>query len=873
MAVGVEIERLIIRLVGKGEEYENMLKRAEQQTKTYVDKAGRLHDKLTGRFVGNVLKMKLSLKTLGRGMIIAGETMRRAGRTMSLAVTAPMLIVGGLAVRSFAKFDSAMTQSLAIMTATTDQMEQMRQTAINLSFSGDTLQGPRDLGEAYFFLASAGKDAEQSMSLLPQVAAFATAGMFDMAQATDLLTDAQSALGLSVKDVAQDALNMGRVSDVLVKANTLANASVEQFAIALTSKAGASLKAFNKDIEEGVAVLAALADQGVKAQLAGNSLDRMIRLLSKTSLDNAKAHKELGFRVFDSAGKMRNLGDVVRNLEDILHGMSDQTKVATLDMLGFEARVQQVILPLLGTSDAIKKYERELRKAKGITDEVSRKQMKSFSGQMKILKNQISVVAIEIGQALAPALLRIGSMVKGAVDSWRSWSSTTKGITIAIAALVVGLGPLLLVLGALSWALGQLTIALGAVAASAVLTKAALLGVGAAVVVIAIIAVRAALEDVNIQLKESEERLGRLTKKRWDDVAAMKEGAEKETRIAKTRADLFADRLRAEEELQKVTTKLDESVGGFLFQRGGPTRGIVDFLTNMLSGPTEIQLAETAVEEAKKAIDEFAKTGLGKKELPEIEATLSEGIQEAIENAWLSGRQVLVRRLGDLAGVMPTKGELTITSGLESMVQGARDSFSILGNIASSTFDEIAANAKEAWRKAEQANLDSMRTQKKQMQEGLKVTEQFLNPLEKYVKREKELNKLLDVGAIDQETFNRALKGADAELARLQEKGRIKIEFNFAGIGVTEAGSAERVIRGMRSQMAQAISPTGPTGIATVSPGDVLDARARVDATTGKEAPQQKIISSLERLIEIAEERLAQEEEKKGVSLEAAAFD
>ena len=50
---------------------------------------------------------------------------------------------------------------------------------------------------------------------------------------------------------------MTKVSDVLVKANTLANASVLQFAESLTNKAAAALVNVNKSMEEGVAVLAA----------------------------------------------------------------------------------------------------------------------------------------------------------------------------------------------------------------------------------------------------------------------------------------------------------------------------------------------------------------------------------------------------------------------------------------------------------------------------------------------------------------------------------------------------------------------------------------------------------------------------------------
>jgi len=50
----------------------------------------------------------------------------------------------------------------------------------------------------------------------------------------------------------------------LVGANTLANASVEQFSKSLTNMAAAALTNANKGLEEGVAILAAFADKGIK---------------------------------------------------------------------------------------------------------------------------------------------------------------------------------------------------------------------------------------------------------------------------------------------------------------------------------------------------------------------------------------------------------------------------------------------------------------------------------------------------------------------------------------------------------------------------------------------------------------------------------
>jgi len=449
MAAAEEIEKLVIRLTGRGDEYRKMLEQATKDTNTYLDRMGRLHDRATGKYVKAHQTASL---IIGRSMQKLGQEMTRLGRTLSLRLTAPLTILGGLAVRSFAQFDKAMTESIAIMDVTNAQIDRMRQ--LSLDLSTEAVQGPKELARAYFYLASAGKDAEQSMALLPQVIKFATAGAFDMAKATDLLTDAQSALGLTMEDAYEDAQSMARVSDVLVKANTLANATVEQFSTALTSKAGAALKAYNKDVEEGVAVLAALADQGVKAELAGNSLDRFLRLLSKTTLDNAAAHRELGFEVFDSTGKMHNFADIVGNLETILAGMSDQQKVVTLDMLGFQARVQQVILPLIGTSNAIREYESELRSAGGTTNHVAEVQMQSFSNRMAQVRNKLSVVAIDIGERLVPTIELLTNKLVAATEWWNRLDNGTKDIIITAALVVGALGPLTIALGTVTSMLG-----------------------------------------------------------------------------------------------------------------------------------------------------------------------------------------------------------------------------------------------------------------------------------------------------------------------------------------------------------------------------------------------------------------------------------
>jgi TP901 family phage tail tape measure protein len=243
-----------------------------------------------------------------------GKDISRVGGTLTKSITLPVVALGAAAVKGFADFDAALNQSTAIMgNVSEDVRDRMSQAARDVATSLNISHA--QAAESFYFLASAGLDAEQSIAALPQVAAFAKAGMFDMATATDLATDAQSALGLVSDDATINLENLTRVTDVFVKANTLANASVEQFSTAMTTKAGVALRNVGKDIEEGTAVLAVFADQGIKGEQAGTMLTRTLEGLADNARKNAKQFKQFGVEVFDSEGAMRPMVDIVQDLE------------------------------------------------------------------------------------------------------------------------------------------------------------------------------------------------------------------------------------------------------------------------------------------------------------------------------------------------------------------------------------------------------------------------------------------------------------------------------------------------------------------------------------------------------------------------------
>lgn len=458
-----------------------------------------------------LLKASANLESTGRKITQAG----RALLPLSVAIAG----IGLASLKFAADFDSAMTKSIAIMGdlgtsnkaefgAMRDNMETTaREVAKTTTFSA------KQAAESYFFLASAGLDAATSIEVLPQVAQFAQAGMFDMARATDLLTDAQSALGLTIRDTKTGALdtiatleNMARVSDVLVKANTLANASVEQFSIALTTKAGAALKILGKDIEEGVAVLAAFADQGVKAADAGTGLSIILRDLSTKAINNKDEFAALGVSVFDAQGEMNNIGEIVSSLEGALAGMSDETAKATLLQLGFTDKSVSFIQTLIGMGDQIQRYEGELRSAGGATKEVADTQLTSFTAQLGLAKDRIVDVGIELGTVLIPIVLGLIDTLDPAIElltdavKWfGELGLATQLAAVGIAAAVAAIGPALIVIGAVVSGVGALLpliaaakiafIAVGTSIAAAAAPLSALLLPALAVLAVAVAAV------------------------------------------------------------------------------------------------------------------------------------------------------------------------------------------------------------------------------------------------------------------------------------------------------------------------------------------------------------------------------------------------
>ena len=83
------------------------------------------------QFTAALLAAKEKSQEFGESISESGESVAKFGSKLNLAITLPLTIMGGVAVKTAASFDDSMRQVQAVTGATGDQFEMLRQQAID----------------------------------------------------------------------------------------------------------------------------------------------------------------------------------------------------------------------------------------------------------------------------------------------------------------------------------------------------------------------------------------------------------------------------------------------------------------------------------------------------------------------------------------------------------------------------------------------------------------------------------------------------------------------------------------------------------------------------------------------------------------------
>lgn len=303
-------------------------------------------------------------------------------------------------METYTTFNQSMANAAAIAGATGADYQKLNDAA--RAAGKATSFTAAESADALGYMALAGWDVATSTKALTPVLKLAEATQADLATTSDQVTDSMSAMGVGVDDL-QGYL------DVLVKTNNKANTTAGDLMEAFKG-AGGAVQATGMNYKDAAVALGILANNGVKGAEAGTALNSM--LVRMSSKDVAlKTFKKLGVQVYDSAGAMRDMRDILIDTDKAMSGMTEAERNANMAALAgtnyytdFQYLLQGIRGGADGSASAWDNLADEVYNAGGALEAMDATVTGTLQGAMDRMNSALDDAKISFMEAFGPSV-------------------------------------------------------------------------------------------------------------------------------------------------------------------------------------------------------------------------------------------------------------------------------------------------------------------------------------------------------------------------------------------------------------------------------------------------------------------------------------
>ncbi len=349
-------------------------------------------------------EMKLAIKIAGKVDKSFGSTLKSVqsqiktvAKVSAAAVGAVATAVAGVttaAIKTGKEFENSMSQVAATMgidKATKDGLKNYQTLETAAKEMGEsTAFTASEAAEGLNYLALAGYSADQAATALPYTLKLAGAGAMDLADASDMVTDAMSALNLEANNK-----NLSTFSDQLAKSASTTNTNVKQLGEAILTVGGtaANLKGGTAELNTALGIL---ANNGIKGAEGGTHLRNMLLSLESPTAAAAKQLEKLGVNVYDAKGNLRSLNDIFSDVQKSTKGMTNQQVDGILATLFNKRDLASARAMMKAAGDDFSKIEKTISESAGACDQMYKTQLDNLEGDLALFTSALQGLGIEI---------------------------------------------------------------------------------------------------------------------------------------------------------------------------------------------------------------------------------------------------------------------------------------------------------------------------------------------------------------------------------------------------------------------------------------------------------------------------------------------
>lgn len=404
-----------------------------------------------------------------------GKGLTNLGRSMSLAITTPVLGIGAAALKMAADFETSMNDVAISTKATAAELATMKNLALDIGKS--TTKSASEAASAMDILAKAGMSTTDIIKGgAKATVALAEASGSELEPAAAAVTDAMKQFDLSTADLPF-------VINQITGAVNESKFAFDDFTLGM-GQAGGIAASSGVEFEEFAAALAATSSQFTSGSDAGTSFKTFIQRLTPDTKPAIAAMQSVGFSAYDAAGNMKPLAVIAQDLQDKFGKMSEQDRTAIFEkMFGTDA-----IRTAIGLMKAGAKGVEEMQAKIAATDASAQaaQRMKGLNAELEKLRGSFETLAIKLADSgILTAVTNFVAGVGTLIDKFAELDVTTRNWILSAVAVVAAIGPILAILGPLVTVISKIGPAVGFLVKTFLLFRDAMLAVRIAAVALA----------------------------------------------------------------------------------------------------------------------------------------------------------------------------------------------------------------------------------------------------------------------------------------------------------------------------------------------------------------------------------------------------
>jgi len=387
------------------------------------------------------------------------------------AVGVPLAAGLAAAAKTAAEFDQSMRNVDSIAHLTEQQLASLRNETLKLAQDKSIRQTPKDLAEGLYQVYSAGKSGKEGLEILEWGAKGASAGMTDTATSTKVLLAVLNS-GISGVNNAREAM------DVLFQEVNLGVNTFHELANSIGNVLPTA-KVVGVSIQEVAAAMAAMTRNGINADESVTSLNQMLTHIWKPGKEAEKLMTSLGISFGAAALEGKGLGGWLKEVMEKTHGNRDQLAHLIPEIRGAKGEFSLLSDGLKGYNELLGSMKKASEGA-GQTTEALTRQNKGSVSQFELLKKEVDLTKIAIGDGLLPTVNQAMKGFREWLEEWNKQPKAARDAQTGIATLAAEVGLSIGVISSLVGWLAKLKTGLATLGVSGAAGLAAT-GVGTAV--------------------------------------------------------------------------------------------------------------------------------------------------------------------------------------------------------------------------------------------------------------------------------------------------------------------------------------------------------------------------------------------------------